>query len=529
MTLNLSKSLILISLLFCLSSIAQQGFIGTSSVRNYSRSEINAGIQNWGIQQGDNGKMYFANNSGLLEFDGVNWRNFPITNKGLVRSLYIDEKGMIFSGGFNEIGYYQKKESGFFDFHSIKKLLSKEENDFDDVWKITPHLDGIIYQSFSQLMIYSNEELTIIPAPSEFHLSYLVNNDFYVNDMEQGLLRFAMGKLFPLKGAELLKGKEIWGIIEHDGKMLISTATEGVFIYDGNSVLPWGSEVNEFLKKNQIFCSYKTKSGAFAFGTVQNGLVIVNAQGKLLQHLNMSDGLQNNTILSIGEDNLGNLWLGTDKGIDFVEISSPLTSMSYNYGLGTGYAAIYFQENLYLGTNQGLQVKKLGVSIQDELLDKKISIIPETQGQVWSLTEIDGSLFCGHNYGTFIVEDKQANQISDVQGGWNYIQTPNNPNKVIGGTYSGLILFEKIENKWTYKKTLDGFSESARDIAFDSEGNLWMMHGFKGVYRFQLSDDYESILNVDYFNSTNTSLDEQLYRLSKLDNEIYFLTGNGVV
>ncbi|NPD47317.1 MULTISPECIES: triple tyrosine motif-containing protein [unclassified Lentimicrobium] len=525
---RLQKTFLLFTILLCLSGFSQQKLIGTSSVRNYSRSEINAGIQNWSIQQGDNGKMYFANNSGLLEFDGVNWRNFPITNNGLVRSLYIDVEGIIYAGGFNEIGYYKKKEDGFYQFHSIRNLIPNEYNDFDDVWRISFNLDGIIYQSFSQLMIYNDDSITVIAAPSEFHLSYQLNNNFYVNDMEQGLLRLAMGKLFPLKGAESLRGKEIWGILEHNDQMLISTASDGVFTYDGNSVIPWATNVNEFLKKNQIFCSYKTKSGILCFGTIQNGLVMVNTKGELIQHLNMSDGLQNNTILSIGEDNLGNLWLGTDKGIDFVEISSPLSRISYNFGAGTGYTARYFEDNLYLGTNQGLQVTQQNSTLSNNLLNKKLKIIPKTQGQVWSLNEIDGSLFCGHNYGTFIIEGEEAQQISDIPGGWAYIQTPKDSTKVIGGTYSGLILFEKINGQWAFKKVLDGFSESARDIAFDGDGYLWMMHGFKGVYRFILSDDYETILQVDYFNSSNSILDEQLFSLCTLKGKIHFLTGDGM-
>lgn len=520
---------LLLCLLIAEIGFSQQVFTGTSRVRNYSRSEIEAGIQNWSIQQNLNGKMYFANNSGLLEFDGVHWRIFPITHNGLLRSININSEGIIYAGGFNEIGYYQKNDNEFYDFHSLKNLIPENSLDFDDVWKISSHPDGVIFQSFSQLMIYHQNKIKVIPAHSNFHLSYFVNNNFYVNDMEQGLMRFAMGKLFPLKGAESLRGKEVWGIIDDEEHLLISTNSDGVFIYDGNSLKPWDTEINDFLKTNQIFCSYKTKSGLLAFGTIQNGLILTNIQGELIQHLNMSDGLQNNTILSIGEDNLGNLWLGTDKGIDFVELNSPLTRISFNFGIGTGYAAHYTKEYLYLGTNQGLQVKKLEAPVTKDLINDKLDIIPNTQGQVWSLNDINGSLFCGHNYGTFIIEGEKATQISDIPGGWSYIITPADSNKVIGGTYGGLVLFEKVNGQWSFKKKLEGFSESARDIAFDEQGNLWMAHGYKGVYKFHLNEKYDSILKVDYFNSSNSSLDEQLFSLSTLKGNIYFLTGKGVV
>lgn len=529
MIMNYPRLFLVVCLLLAEIGLSQQVFTGTSRVRNYSRSEIKAGIQNWSIQQNVNGKMYFANNSGLLEFDGVYWRNFPISNDGLVRSININEEGIIYAGGFNEIGYYQKDENEFYNFHSIKNFIPENSLDFDEVWKIASHPDGVIFQSFSQLMIYHQNKIKVIPAYSNFHLSYFVNNNFYVNDMKQGLLRFAMGKLFPLKGAESLKGKEIWGIIDEDDQLLISTNSDGVFIYDGNTLTPWETEINNFLKTNQIFCSYKTKSGILAFGTIQNGLVLTNIHGELIQHLNMSDGLQNNTILSIGEDDQGNLWLGTDKGVDYVELNSPLTRISFNFGIGTGYAAHYTNNYLYLGTNQGLQVKKLRAPVTKDLLNDQLDIIPNTRGQVWSLNEINGSLFCGHNYGTFIIDGDKATQISDIPGGWSYLETPADSNKVIGGTYSGLVLFEKVNGQWAFKKKLEGFSESARSIAFDEKGNLWMAHGYKGVYKFQLSENYETILKVDYFNSTNSSLDEQLFSLCSLQDKIYFLTGKGLV
>ena len=39
----------------------------------YAPDLYGAENQNWGISQTSDQTMYFANNSGLLEFDGVNW------------------------------------------------------------------------------------------------------------------------------------------------------------------------------------------------------------------------------------------------------------------------------------------------------------------------------------------------------------------------------------------------------------------------------------------------------------------------
>ena len=43
------------------------------AVVNYSRQQYRSGNQNWQVSQSWQGWMYFANNKGLLEFDGSNW------------------------------------------------------------------------------------------------------------------------------------------------------------------------------------------------------------------------------------------------------------------------------------------------------------------------------------------------------------------------------------------------------------------------------------------------------------------------
>lgn len=519
----------LLTLAICYSATSQNIHIGTSQIENFYRADYQAGSQNWDIQQNANGKIYFANNLGLLEYDGHFWNTYTLPNASVVRSINIHENGFIYAGGFNELGYFKPEKSNNYQFQSLKDFLPSGSNNFDEVWKIFTHPDGIIFQSFNQLMIYKDSMFIVIPAPSRFHFSFFINNEYYVNDMEKGLMRYAMGKLFPLNGMEKLIGVEIWGILEHNNQLYISTASEGIFIYDGNTLQSWNVCFNDFLKKNQIYCSFETSSGNFAFGTIQNGLLICSPQGEPIQHLSSLDGLQNNTILCINEDYQNNLWVGTDHGIDYIEINSPLKHISYNYGISTGYAALMDKGILYLGTNQGLFYNNHETKSLYDFENKKLKIIENTGGQVWSLNKVGESVFCGHKNGTYIIDNKQAHKISDIPGGWIHLQAPTNENKVIGGVYSGLVLYEKINGLWQFKKQYEEFSESARSMEFDDDGTLWMTHGYKGIYHFSFSDDYEKIEKIDFYNSKNSQLSNQIFSLAKVDNEIAFLTGKGVM
>lgn len=503
-------------------------FSGTPFVKNYPRTVNQAGSQTWDIKQGSNGMMYFANNNGLLEFDGAQWNVYNLPNNSIVRSICNGEDGILYAGGFNELGYYTIGSSGGAVFTSLTNLISEDFANFGDVWKIYNHPDGVIFQTYNQLMFFKDSKIEVIPAPSTFHFSFMINKEYYVNDMEKGLMRYAMGELYPLKGMELLIGKEIWGIIPVVNKLLISTASEGNYLYNGNSLEPIVNSTTEFLKNNQIYSTISLDNGNVVFGTIQDGILICDESGSPVNHLNMSDGLQNNTILCIGLDYLNNIWLGTDHGIDYVEINSPLSRISHNYGLSAGYSALIMDKRIYLGTNQGLFTEHTNLIGHGLNYSKKMHSIEEVKGQVWSLKEIDGTLFCGHNNGAYIIEKTTAKKISDIPGAWMFLQIPNFPNKIICGTYTGLVIYEKAGGEWKYKKQLKGFSESSRKIEFDMDGSLWITHGYQGVYHLFFDNRYDSIVKVDFFNNINSNLPNQVTGLSKIEDKILFLTTDGI-
>jgi len=513
-------SILVFTLLLGITSQAQLSSLGAPFIKNYQRSTYKGGSQTWDIQQGSNGMMYFANNEGLLEFDGANWNIYSLPNSSVLRSIAQGENNKIYAGGYDELGYYIINEMGGAEYYSLVDKLPEDQKDFGDVWKIFIHPDGIIFQTYYQLFIFKGDEVDIIKAPSLFHFSYMVNDEYYVNDMSKGLMRYALGKLFHLKGMEKLAGKEIWGIIPMDEKMAIVTASDGMFVYDGNTLSPMSSKTNDYLKKNQVYCTYVLADDKIAFGTIQNGILITNNKLESIKYINKNDGLQNNTILCMDIDFLGNLWLGTDHGIDYLELNLPLSLISDKYNLSTGYTSLIENEIAYFGTNQGLfsiELNSTKPSLQNE-----IKLIDETKGQVWSLQKFGNSIFCGHNNGAFIINGDKAKRLSSTTGCWVFRQVPGNPNKIIAGTYTGLQAYDFSNDNWTFSGEFDGYEQSSRKMEFDEDGSLWVTHGYKGVYHIFFNNSYDSILKVDFYNSKATDLPGFVTSLSKIDNEIIF-------
>lgn len=521
------RVIVFILILTSHSLIAQVSNLGVPFIINYPRSEYNAGSQTWDVLQGDNGMMYFANNDGLLEFDGVDWNVYSLPNRSIVRAIEKGPDNIIYAGGYNELGYYKVGTNGGGEYFSFMDMLPESMRDFGDVWKILVHADGVIYQTYYQLFIFKKNEVVIIEAPHLFHFSFLVENEYYIVDIQEGIMRYAMGNLFPLKGTEILTGTEIWGILPYKNKLLIATASEGLFLYDGNTTQPLKSETNDFLKNNQVYCTFLLPDNRFAFGTIQNGIVITDRLLKIEQVINKNDGMQNNTVLCIGTDDLKNLWLGTDHGIDYLELNLPISSISSKYNLSTGYAMIIDDGRLYFGTNQGLfTMNSSEVGCVDE---QHIDLISETKGQVWTLQKLDNQIFCGHNNGTFIIEGNMAKKISGIGGGWVYKRIPGNDNLIIGGTYTGLTMFEKDGGEWIFRKAFEGFNQSSRKMEFDKDGSLWITHGYNGIYHVFFDSRYDSITSVDFYSSLEGQVPQFIYGLTYLNKELVFITNEGIL
>lgn len=525
------KQLILTCFLLCLwhFSMAQIKDIGIPEIRNFRKQEYRAGAQNWQIERNSKNLMYFANNNGLLEFDGAHWQLYGLPNPSVVRSIKIDRNDRIYLGQQNEFGYMEPDEKGQLIYHSLSSSLPDKQRNFDEVWRIHLTGFGVVFQTYTHLFIYHEGELTSVPLKNRLRFSFFTNGRLWVQDEAEGLMELLQGRLVPIGGLETLKGTDIWSILPlSGGKVLIGTASHGVFIFDGQTVIPWLNEANKFLAENQLFSVIKINQSYLAFGTIQNGLLITDESGRIIQCLNKKKGLQNNTILSLGTDQNENLWLGLDNGIDYIEVMSPFTYLFDPEGLGATYTSLVHQGKLYVGTNHGLFVKDWPGQLS--LNAESFRLVPGTVGQVWYLGLHQGVLLCGHDKGTFIITGEDARQIANVSGAWNFVSPPDSPNYLVGGNYSGLTLFRKTTDgqSWEFVSSIRGFYESSRLLAFDSDENLWMSHGYKGAYKIAFDDSFRTVLTYTCYNSEKGFPSDNFNNLMKIGSDILFTTADGI-
>ena len=183
---------------------------GTPYIINYQKTVYEAGTQNWGITQDDNGFMYFANNDGLLIFDGIHWELVKISPSSAIRSVCIDKENTIYIGLFNDFGILRNNISGEKKFESLRHLIPDQITDFEDIWRIWDTQFGIVFQTFQYLFILKDNQIKVVKPNKKFHFSFVANNRLFLNEPGIGLFEYNGERSEKADWAEKIKNVEIW-------------------------------------------------------------------------------------------------------------------------------------------------------------------------------------------------------------------------------------------------------------------------------------------------------------------------------
>ncbi len=522
---NIARVLHTVFLCFSLAIADPAVTQSTYLVKHYTNQDYHAGSQNWSIEADDQGYVYVANNDGLVVFDGTGWKTYRNTDQTIVRSVYVSPDKRIYTGSYEEFGFWKENDDHELVYTSLKPLTWDSSFHNCEVWKIVQCHDKIYFQGFSSLFVYDQHAVKPVKLPGSII--------FLLKARERIFLQAISGMLYEIindrvelipQGNELI-GTEVKTILPYkNGSFLIGTTAHGVFLYDGKVITPWESEASEKLKEYQINNGL-IMDGRIIFGTIVKGLFVLDMEGNILNHLHDENALQNNTVLSLCSDLNGAVWVGLDNGIDHIFFDN-LVEIYQDKGeqLGAVYTAAMVDNTLYIGTNRGIFTYRYN---QESSVFSYSGILKNSQGQVWELKVIDGKLICGHTSGTFIVEGNTLKKISSASGGFCTQKILTNQGEyLIQSTYAALVIFDKRNNSWVYSKQVDGFLEPSRFLEMDHLGNVWVGHAVKGLYKLQLSKELDRVVALTSYGTKDGFPSDFNIRVFKIGNRIVFTTGS---
>lgn len=511
-------------------SMFGQNTIGLPDVINYSKELYSAGLQNWDIKQDKNGIIYIANNEGLLSFDGKNWNLYTLPNKTIVRSLEIGSDNKIYVGGQDELGYFEPVENGSLRYHSLATFIPKKDKSFGDVWDILSLKNGVFFRSSYKIFKFSNESVETFTAPSEWSFMDFTNGTLWAHDYAMGIMRFDNNVWKPFLENNVLSKKDpVTSILaKSKDSAIVTTLKNGLYWLTPTGLSKVNSASDNLFKNERIYAATRINDSRIALATNTNGIYITDFEGNIVQSFSKKEGLQNNNILSLFLDNQNNLWLGLDNGIDFIAYNSAIKHITPFFMDGSGYTSIIFNNNLFVGTSNGLFSVPLQ-GVQDLSFSKgNFTAVDNTKGQTWGLAEINNQLLLGHHEGAFIIKNNSAEQISSKTGFWNYLPLSKTfpTAEIVSGNYNGLSFFNYKGQQFEFAGDLPGFNESSRFVSIDKNNNLWISQPYHGIFKItKTSNQNYSISAYTDKQGLPSSLNNHVY---KIKNEVVAATEKGI-
>ena len=484
----------------------------------FSTEDYGAENQNWSITQSNNRFIYVANNKGLLEYNGANWHLYTTPNETIMRSVkFFDDK--IYTGFYMDFGYWQKNDFGILKFTSLVEENNINMLEDEQIWEIV-ELDGwLLFKSLQRIYLYNiaNKEIKIINSDNNIIKLSKVNNTVYFQEIEKGIFMIENGVPKLVSDHQELKKNKVVDIFIKDNNLLFITQKSGFFILNNGVLKKWSIPSDAILSTKTIYSAAVLKNKDFVLGTISSGLLYLKENGEFDYQITQELGLTNNTVLSLYEDVESNLWLGLDNGINSLNLTSPFKIYSKkNNFWGTIYTTILHNDNLYLGTNQGLYYRK-------QKSEDDFELIKGTEGQVWNLQEINKTLFCSHDSGTYIINGSTANLIKETSGTWGLEKI--NDSIILQGTYSGLEILSKENNQWSLRNKIEGFSNSSRYFLIRDSNRIFVNHEYKGVFKIEVDEDFKKVLNIKKVSSVEKGIHSSLI---EYQNKILYSCKRGV-
>ncbi|MDO5969193.1 triple tyrosine motif-containing protein [Flavivirga aquimarina] len=486
----------------------------------FSPKDYGAETQNWSISQSKENYIYVANNKGLLEFNGANWQLYKSPNETIIRSVNVIDN-LIYTGSNREFGYWQRNELGQLYYTSLSKKLKIDFLEDEEFWNIISIDDYILFQSLKRIYIYNkaDDAYSIINSETIIYKMFKVDETIYYQKTKDGIYKIENGESRLVSNHIILKTNRLVNIFNKNENLLIETENNGFYILEDETLSKWNISANKKLSEVSVFRSIQLKDNSFILGTRSNGIFHLTENGTIDYNIDTFRGLSNNTVHWVFEDAENNIWLALENGINCVNVKSPFSIYADEQGkIGTIYTSTVFNNNLYLGTNQGLFYKPLGK-------EEDFKLVEGIQEAVWCLTIIDNILFCGHDTGTSVIKNNIIDKIKGIEyGTWN-IKSIDKTDLLLQGNYDGLYIIQKVNGTWVYKNKIEGFDLSSK--FFEIYNNqIFVSHEYKGVFKIDVDENFTKVLGIKKVPGLGKELNSSII---KYNNDLLYSYKGGIL
>ena len=480
---------------------AQSGFeFGRPVFQYFTMRDYGAADQNWVAIQDRQGRMLFGNRDCVLEYDGYVWKKIPIAGGVFIRALTMDQTGAIWVGGVNCLGQLVLKGNSY-EFKSLERLVSDSSKPFGDCWGAFANGNEVYFSTNRALLLLRNGVITPIPWPSDTGFSWLLiasSNRVFIHARGQPLYEVVDDHLVSLIDAKALTGTKVEQILEPvPGEMLLLTKDHGILRMHARTIEPFPTEADPVFRNHPIWTGKTLPNGLFVVALQRRGLLVLDSRGHLHGTFYEENGLPEPTVLDLGVDRSGGVWICGDSGITHLSSSWQISV----YDAQTG-----------LDRSSLVDVARYNGSLYAVARDGLFRLVPGNDGtkcpRFQRVEGVDMRLFSAaiHPHGLLLAGDagvtlvregisKQIYETTATESVLELTRSTRDGNRFFLATTKGLASIRYLNGNWIDEGTLPDFKGEVRSIAEMPNGDLYFSTLSSGFYHVKLRKDARSIFD----------------------------------
>ena len=467
---------------------------GLPFITNYSNKVYGGHAQNNGVVQDKRGILYFANQEGVLEYDGARWN---LIRKSYILSLSVDSNNIVHVGLYDgTFGYLKPNAIGDLEYVSLSDKLDSITFD-SPIYNTHSYNDKTYYCSTSYIFEAVGDSITYVAKMPELSfLSYGKGDSILIGRESKELkMQVYHNREFTDLVSDVVGG--IYGVAQYEGEkyLAVTYRNDGLIVFGTDSSY-MKREEQPFYKRiidDKITTPYNLAriGNYFALSSVAAEVYTLTMFDKNFVPLfviNKTVGFPSAyAVSSLATDNV--LWTATTDGISKSELASAVHVYSPAVtGLGTVQDMIEFEGKLYIATNEGMFRRcfnKDDITSFDKIISPSVNSVieykvPKSKRKL---------LLAGTAYDLRIVgvegasEEKISNADQDLEYA-KLLQLKKHPEQLmacLGGGKGVQILEYTPRDAWKEIARFDDISGTS--ICEDDDNNIWIGTWGGGVYR----------------------------------------------
>jgi signal transduction histidine kinase len=468
---------------------------GMPFVSYYPARVYRAEPQNWTAVRDNRGLIYFGNTSGVLEYDGLNWRLIRTRTDAIARTLFHDpQTDRIYVGSRYDIGFLDSDERGLRRYRSLDSLLSAEQKKFNHVWFTAATAAGVYFITDGPWLLWKGgrEVKTLKPAgKNRSNKAALLKNFILSKDDNDRWVRIVGESIEVLSQAPPADETLAFSVELDDVSFLVGT-NKNLYRFDGLSFSPF--EVKLPLEKMpSVEAAAKLYDGTIALGTAELGVIVIDRYGAFVRLINSESGLPDEKIHGLYADDEANVWVMLNNGIGRFTHPDPVSYYNESRGYkGRPLTAIHYKNKLYIGTFGGL------FRLEAQGLTHRFVRVADFKDIVWNLQTDGERLFVASSGGVYLL---QGTELKKLLGERAFCVLPSRkfPGLVYIGLWEGFAAVRYSPAGWTVAGVAQDFKDDVRTLYEDPDGKVWGTTRVKGVLRWDYSKGFNPALAAQKF------------------------------